>query len=543
MNQLNLPAADSAESSDDSAASRSTSSSDVPGATVQLEDGAPAVSFRLSILVPVYNERHLVEFSLGRLLDLEHDLISELEVIVVDDHSTDGTWPALQKIAARDPRITLLRHKRNRGKGAAIRTAIARANSDISIVHDADLEYNPADIPAMLVPFATEGADAVFGSRYLSASYRRALMHRHTLVNKLLTGLGNWFTDLSLSDLETCYKAVNTTLLKSIPLRSNDFRFEVEIAFKLAKRRARIFEVPIRYLPRTQEEGKKIRARDGVLALVAMMRFWLVDDIYKEDEYGSHILVDMERARKFNHWMGSTLRPYLGERVLEIGAGIGTLTSQFIPRELYVASDINPHYLEYLRSYSYGKPYLQVKKIDATDSKCFEGLEEHFDTALMVNVLEHVPDEQAALRNLYTALAPGGRVVILVPQHPNIYGTLDTALEHRERYTAAGLERSLKKAGFRVQKIFDFNRFAVPGWWFNGKVLRRKTFSRVQIKGLDIAMPVLRPFDRNWPWHGLSVIGIGVKEATTTPSSSAAAGSKSDSEAASKAAGGEGAGG
>src|SRR6185295_15049918 len=245
---------------------------------------APGVSsicsFRLSVMVPVYNERHVVEASLRRVLALEDPLISSLELIVVDDQSTDGTWNILQRIATEDSRIVLLRNERNLGKGAAIRKAIEYSTGDVSIIHDADLEYDPSDIPSLLLPFAKEGADAVFGSRYLSAPYRRALMHRHTTINKLLTSASNWLTDLNLTDLETCYKAVKTDLLKSIPIRSNDFRFEVEITFKLAKRRARIFEAPIRYLPRTQEEGKKIRARDGVLALGAMLRYWLIDDLY-----------------------------------------------------------------------------------------------------------------------------------------------------------------------------------------------------------------------------------------------------------------------
>jgi len=379
-------------------------------------------------------------------------------------------------------------------------------------VHDADLEYNPGDIPSLLVPFAKEDADAVFGSRYLSAPYRRALMHRHTVTNGILTSLSNWLTDLNLTDMETGYKAINTTLFKSIPIRSNDFRFEVEIVSKLAKRRARVFEVPIRYLPRTQEEGKKIRARDGLLALLAMMRFALVDDLYREDEYGSHILVELERARRFNLWLGQTLRPYVGDRVLEIGAGIGNLTSQFISRELYVASDINPYYLHYLRSYSFGKPYLRVLEIDAGNPTHFRGLEGQFDTALLINVLEHLPDEQSALRSLWSALEPGGRLVVLVPQHPALLGTLDKALEHRLRYTAAGLERALTEAEFRVEKLFDFNRFSVPGWWWNGKVLRRKTFSRVQLKVVNTLVPLLRRVDRFLPWGGLSLIGIGVKD-------------------------------
>jgi glycosyltransferase involved in cell wall biosynthesis len=468
-------------------------------------------SFRLSVLVPVYNERHVVEASLRRLLSLRDELISSLEVIVVDDQSTDGTWAILERLAAEDPRVVLLRNEQNMGKGAALRRAIARSTGDVSIVHDADLEYDPSDIPSLLLPFAKEGADAVFGSRYLSAPYRRALMHRHTTVNKILTSASNWLTDLNLTDLETCYKAVKTDLLKSIPIRSNDFRFEVELTFKLAKRRARVFEAPIRYLPRTREEGKKIRAFDGLLALISMIRFWLVDDLYMEDEYGSRILSELEHARRFNYWMGKTLRPFIGDRILEIGAGIGTLTNQFIPRELYLASDINPHYIRYLQSYSYGKPYLHVLEIDAGRSEDFSGLDENFDTALMINVLEHVPDEGLALRNLWSTLEPGGRAIVLVPQHPALYGTLDEVLEHRERYTPAKLESALVDAGFRVEKMFDFNRVSVPGWWLNGKLLRRTRFSRVQLKILDIVMPILSRIDRFWPWSGLSIIAVGVK--------------------------------
>jgi SAM-dependent methyltransferase len=357
-----------------------------------------------------------------------------------------------------------------------------------------------------------EGADAVFGSRYLTAAYRRALMHRHTLLNRMLTSASNWLTDLNLTDMETGYKAVRTALLKSLPLRSNDFRIEVEITSKLAKRRANIFEVPIRYLPRSYRDGKKIGARDGLLALVAMLRFALVDDLYKEDAYGSRILVEMEKARRFNIWMGDALRPYVGERVLEIGAGIGTLTNQFIPRELYVASDINHDYLDYLESYACGRPYLHVLELDATEPEHFRGLEGIFDTVLMVNVLEHVRRPEVALANIHRALAPGGRAIFLVPQHPGLYGTLDEALEHRERYTPATLVDSLETAGFTVQHLVDFNRFAIPGWWLNGKVLRRRTFSRVQLKTLDTMLPLLRRVDRLFPWSGMSLIAVAAKE-------------------------------
>ena len=195
-------------------------------------------ALKLTVMVPVYNERHVVEASLRRVLALQSPLIRELEVVVVDDRSTDGTWEVLQRVAASDDRIVLLRHETNKGKGGGVRTALEHATGDVTVCHDADLEYHPDDIARLLVPFVEEGADAVFGSRYMASEYRRALMHKHTLMNKSLTQLANWFTDLNLTDLETCYKLVRTPLFKSIPLRSNDFRIEVELAFKLAKRRA-----------------------------------------------------------------------------------------------------------------------------------------------------------------------------------------------------------------------------------------------------------------------------------------------------------------
>jgi glycosyltransferase involved in cell wall biosynthesis len=474
-------------------------------------DELTATSFGLSVLVPVYNERHVVEASLRRVLALNHELINRLEVIVVDDHSTDGSWEILQRLADEDDRMMLLRHERNMGKGAAIRTAISRATGDITVVHDADLEYNPADIPALLEPFAKEGADAVFGSRYLSAAYRRALMHRHTKINKFLTACSNWLTDLSLTDMETCYKAINTVLLKSIPLRSNDFRFEVEIVFKLAKRRARVFEVPVRYLPRTQEEGKKIRARDGFYALMAMARFFLIDDLYKRDEYGSRMLAELERTRRFNVWLGDTLRPFLGDRVLEVGAGVGTMTSQFIPREVYVATDASAHFLHYLRSYSFGKPYLRVLRFDPNQPGESEGLAHEFDTVIAVNVLEHAEDERQALRNLRDTLIAGGRAIIVAPQHPGLFGSLDRFLERRKRYSAPEVQRLLEESGFQIETLIDFNRASVPGWWLNGKVLRRSSFSRLQLKVLDVITPALQRIDRFLPWRGLSVIAVGVK--------------------------------
>jgi len=475
-------------------------------------DSSARRSFRLSILVPVYNERHVAEAAIRRVLTLSHPLIRDLEIIVVDDCSTDGTSEVLVNLAAQEERIHLIRHEKNKGKGAAVRSAIEAANGDICLIQDADFEYNPADIPSLLIPFAEEGADAVFGSRYMSAPYRRALMYRHTLMNKGLTTLSNWFTDLHLTDMETGYKAINTVLLKSIPIRSNDFRFEVEITFKLAKRGARVFEVPIRYLPRTRAEGKKIGAKDGFRALFAMFHWTLIDDLFKKDEYGTRLVSELEKARRFNLWVGNTIRPYVGDSVLEIGAGVANMTNQFIPRDLYVVAESNPHYLRFLRSYAMGKPYLKVAEFDPAREESYRAMGQRFDSVIMLNVLENLLDPEAALVCTWNCLKPGGRIILQVPQGQSRFGTLDQERGRRKRFEADELTFMLSRSGFRSVQVFDFNRLSVPGWLLNGKVLKRTSFSRLQLKFMDTIMPVARFLEWMWPWRGLSLIAVAVKD-------------------------------
>ncbi|UCE86260.1 MAG: glycosyltransferase [Deltaproteobacteria bacterium] len=463
----------------------------------------------LSVVMPVYNERHLVAESIRRVLAVESPQIDALDLIVVNDGSTDGSGEIVRELAARHPdRITYVECDTNRGKGAALRTGIQRARGAVTVVHDADLEYNPQDFDRLMVPFVSEGADAVYGSRFATGGYRRVLYYRHTLGNRLITLLCNLLTDLNLSDVETCYKAVRTSLLQSIPIRSNDFRFEVEITFKLAKRGARIFEVPISYAGRSYEEGKKIGFRDGLRALGAMFHWKLVDDLYDPDEYGSNILVAMSEVPHFNRWMSEVLRPHVGDRVLEIGAGIGNLTRRLTPRDRYTASDVNPHYLDHLRNLSESKPYMEVRHLDLGDPDALAEIEGRYDTVVCLNVLEHVPDEGQAVQNLRAALEPGGRAIILVPQGPRLYGTLDAALGHQRRYTRDTLREALEKEGFELERMFDFNRASVPGWWLNGKLLRRQHFSRIQLKSLDWLIWLFRRIDRWLPWRGASLIAL-----------------------------------
>jgi glycosyltransferase involved in cell wall biosynthesis len=468
----------------------------------------------LSILVPVYNEQYLVETSLKRLEAVaESPWLDRVRVIVINDASMDQTGEVLKSFQERlqQPGATRLEwifqeHKTNQGKGAAIKTALKYADTDLTVIHDADLEYHPEDLLKMIPLFATEDADAVYGSRFLAGDYRRVLFFRHSLGNKLLTLLTNFVTDLNLTDMETCYKMVQTDLLKSIPLESNRFGFEPEISIKLAKRDARIFELPIRYSGRTYGEGKKITWKDGVKALGALLKYGISDRIYVADEHGSEILARLNRAPRFTKWMADTIRPYLGERVLEIGAGIGNLTSNLVPRKEYWASDINPQYLNRLKKFQQTRPYLQVHYTDASAGETYP--DEHFDTVICLNVVEHIEDDVKALRNIRSALQRNGRAIILVPNGPGLYGSLDRALGHYRRYTREQLQEACERAGFRVEKVLKFNRIGAPGWWWNGRVLKKNTVGFWQIKVLNTLLPVIRPIDRFLPFPHLSWIMI-----------------------------------
>ncbi|NJK80149.1 MAG: glycosyltransferase family 2 protein [Chloroflexaceae bacterium] len=224
---------------------------------------------QLSVIMPCYNEAATLAEILRRVCAVDLDL----EIIAVDDHSSDDTFAILETEAVNNPRITVIRHPRNRGKGAAVRSGLAHARGEIVIIQDADLEYDPNDYYELVQPILSGRVDVVFGSRFMGR--HTGMYFWNALGNKGLTFLTNFLFNSWISDMETCYKAMRTEIMRNMQLESNDFRLEPEITAKVLRQGYRIYEVPVSYLGRTYEEGKKMRPIQGLYAIVALLRYRL----------------------------------------------------------------------------------------------------------------------------------------------------------------------------------------------------------------------------------------------------------------------------
>jgi SAM-dependent methyltransferase len=463
---------------------------------------------KVSVLMPVYNEERTLRTIVARVLSAPLD--AAIELICVNDGSTDRSSQVLEQLAADDSRIRVLHHPANRGKGAAVRTAIEHMTGDVAVIQDSDLEYDPHELPRLLRPIRDGRADAVFGSRFAASPERRVLLYWHSLGNKVLTWLTNVLNDLNLTDMETCYKAISADVLRSLRLRSERFGIEPEIATRLAQYGARIYEVPISYHGRSYAEGKTIGWRDGMQAIWLLIKYRFVDTRFSEHA-GHSPLESMKVAGPVNRWVLDQFEGAMGTRLLEAGCGIGNLTKHLLDRERLIAVDLDPFYVTSL-SHRFGHlENVSVLQADLTELGTYEKLApERIDTVLCVNVLEHVDDPRAVLEGFHLVLEPGGHALILVPAHQWLFSPADHALAHRLRFAQDQLRAQIEAAGFEVLELNQFNRFGVVGWLIN-RWLGRERISRFQARAFAWLLPLAKTVERLQFLPGLSLVAIARK--------------------------------
>jgi len=465
---------------------------------------------KLSVLIPCFNERTTIQEIVRRVLDVELEAIG-LELVIIDDGSTDGSAEVIARLAQSDPRIRVITHPQNRGKGAALRSAQSECTGDYVVIQDADLEYDPQNYASLLAPLLEGQADAVYGSRFAGGRTRRVLLYSHEVGNRFLTAFSNFATDFNLTDMSTGAKVFRGDLFRSIPICCDGFGFEPEITAKLARLDCRLYEVPIDYHGRSYLAGKKVRWKDGLLMALSIIRFRLTDGLKGVDE-GLETLQSMRWARRYNRWVIGRIAPFVGDRVLEAGAGIGNLTASLLDRELIVAADDNSSYLERLAANFVNNPNVRATALDLESTESILKFREHrFDTIVCVNVIEHLKPDEEVLRAFFEILESGGRAIILAPQGTWLYGSIDRALDHHRRYSRSEIRLKMERAGFEIEEIFGLNRVAPPFWFLNGRILRRTSVPGAQVRLFDRMVPLVKIFDRILPLPPLSIIAVGRK--------------------------------
>src|SRR6266536_1859678 len=445
---------------------------------------------KLSVVVPFYNELRTLPTVIDRLLAVDFAALGlETELLFVDDGSTDAGRSLLDP-APRDD-VRLIVHRRNMGKGAAVKTGLEAATGDVLCIQDADLEYDPADLPALLKLMV----DVDF-NRYLS-------------------------------DVYTGYKVFTREALSGLNLSARTFTVEMELTAHFLRKRLVVFEVPISYRARTYAEGKKIHFKDGFLAAGAVLRYRFqpaprplgpvarrapdVPGAVRAIEGDATIhtlgLEDLAAARQYRRYIYDLLAPYLGAKVLEVEAGLGDFSRLLLDRDRLVLSELDPICLRALEERFGARPEVEIVEAHPTRLK----VEPPVDTVVALNVIDRLEDDVAALRSMGTGVAPGGAVLVMVPGYPQLAGAFDQALGHVRRYTPQTLSDAVTAAGLVPEVTRPVNLLGGIAWWAAVRMARQGRPTPMLVGLYDkLVVPAERAIERRvQPSFGQSVLCVG----------------------------------
>lgn len=455
---------------------------------------------KLSILIPCYNEVLTITAVIRQCLALPIDV----ELVIVDDGSTDGSRRLLA--AQTDPRVRVVFHEKNKGKGAAIRTAIASMTGDLAVIQDADLEYDPGELPTLLHHIQLGNADVVYGSRFMGV--HRSFMFTHYVGNKVLNLVTNALYNSCLTDMETCYKMMPASLWRSLDLQGDRFEIEPEITAKLLRRHVRLLEVPITYVGRGYDEGKKIGWTDGLVALWTLIK-WRTPLMKSALDQSLESLANFPAYAK---WVIDWCRPYIGQRVLEVGAGRGSLARQLTHVDELVLADYEKPYVDHLKHLFRNVPHVDVHQWDVTDPSGVAPLKARgIDTIVSSNVIEHIEDHGAAVRHMAEILAPGGHLALIQPAMKFLHGSVDDGLGHIRRYEKADLSALVEAAGLQVVHARYHNPFGAFGWFVQGRILRTRAIPESSVTMFRMTFPFAHWLDQFEFAFGQSVVVVGKK--------------------------------
>jgi dolichol-phosphate mannosyltransferase len=464
----------------------------------------------LSIIIPVYNEKKTIEKLVNKVDQIEIDK----QIIIIDDGSTDGSTELIKKIRINSPSIKLF-HKYNQGKGTSIRTGLQKATGEFTVIQDADLEYTPFDLEVLIQPLLSKRTNVVYGSRFKLAKKGVYSSFTFFVGGQIVNWLANLLYGIHITDEPTCYKLVKTKLLKSLNLQCSGFEFCPEVTAKLALKHEKILELPISYTPRHFEQGKKINWKDGLIAVLTLVKY----RFQKQEFTTKHMIFGLEslsNAANYNKWILDQFRNDLKGHILEVGSGLGTFTKILLPFSSNItALEIDPTYYKIFLKRFKDNPKIDFRTTDISSTAANSTNFKKVNTTIMVNVLEHIENHEQVVKNISKILLPKGKLIIFVPAMPQLYSAWDASVGHYRRYTKSDLFELCKKNNLKVRKLYYFNFVGAFGWYLNklvGTTPRSQQFGGQVVLYDRVFVPVVSKLEKYIkPPFGQSLVLVAEK--------------------------------